>query len=317
LIKGGLQDFSISRTSFDWGIPLPWNPKHVCYVWFDALTNYITAAGYGSNEERFRHVWPADYHFIGKDILRQHAVYWPAMLMAGGVEPPRSVFAHGFLTVGGKKMGKSNATAIHPFELIDHFGVDSYRYFFMREVQFGQDGIFSWESMVERHNADLANGLGNLASRVLAMLGSNFGGEVPDANDPSQAGALPELVKDVAARYDQAMDEVALAQALQAVWEVVGEANRFLVEREPWALAKDPGRREELATILYAAAEVLRLLAVFISPIMPRAASGLWAQLGIPTELAAQRLPNAAQWGLLAPGTRTAKGDSLFPRLEE
>ena len=173
-IRGGLQDFSISRTTFDWGIPLPWDPKHVCYVWFDALTNYITAAGYADDPERFARMWPANIHSIGKDILRQHAIYWPAMLMAGDVEPPTQVWAHGFLTVGGKKMSKTNATGIHPFELLDVFGVDSYRYYFMREIQFGQDGSFSYEAMVERHNADLANGLGNLASRVLAMLASQL-----------------------------------------------------------------------------------------------------------------------------------------------
>src|SRR5215831_6768416 len=180
LIRGGLQDFSISRTSFRWGIPLPWDPAHVTYVWFDALTNYITAAGYADDPGRFAQTWPANAHVIGKDILRQHAVYWPAMLMAGGVEPPTQVWAHGYLTVGGQKMSKTNATGIHPFELLDHFGVDAYRYYFLREIQFGQDGSFSWESMVTRTNADLANGLGNLASRVLAMVESNFDGVVPE-----------------------------------------------------------------------------------------------------------------------------------------
>ncbi len=315
LIRGGLQDFSISRTSFDWGIPLPWDPRHVCYVWFDALTNYITAAGYGSDPGRFTRMWPADVHFIGKDIIRQHAVYWPAMLMAAGVEPPRKVFAHGFLLVGGEKMSKTRLTGIHPFQLVDHFGVDAYRYYFLREVQFGQDGSFSWESMVERYNADLANGLGNLASRVLAMLGSYFAGEVPDANDPAMAGGLPDVVKDVAVRYDAAMDELSLTQALAAVWGVVGEANRYLVDRAPWALAGDPEKRDELAAVLYAAGEALRVLAVLVSPAMPAAAAKLWAQLGIPDPLDAQRLPDAAAWGGLAPGTRTAKGESLFPRL--
>src|SRR5205823_4704032 len=182
LIRGGLQDFSISRTSFDWGIPLPWDPRHVTYVWFDALTNYITAAGYGSDQDRFARYWPA-VHFIGKDILRQHAVYWPAMLMAAGVETPRLVFAHGYLLVGGEKMSKTKLTGIHPFELIDHFGVDAYRYYFLREIQFGQDGSFSWESMLARYNAELANGLGNLASRVLAMVSSYFDGVVPEPSD--------------------------------------------------------------------------------------------------------------------------------------
>jgi methionyl-tRNA synthetase len=316
LIKGGLRDFSISRTNFDWGIPVPWDPKHVTYVWFDALTNYITAAGYGTDDQKFSTYWPA-LHLIGKDILRFHAVYWPAMLMAGGVEPPRQVFAHGFLTVGGEKMSKTNATGIHPFELTDHFGVDSYRYFFMREIQFGQDGNFSWEAMVERHNADLANGLGNLASRVLAMLASNFDGEVPKADPATEAGTLPGLVEGVVRRYDEAVEALALTQALAAVWEVVGEANRYLVERAPWALAKDESKRTELEGVLYASAEALRILAILIAPIMPAAAARLWTQLGIAEPLEDQRLPGSARWGGLEPGTKTRRGDSLFPRLDD
>jgi methionyl-tRNA synthetase len=218
--------------------------------------------------------------------------------------------------VGGKKMSKTNATGIHPFELIDQFGVDSYRYYFMREIQFGQDGSFSWESMVERYNADLANGLGNLASRVLAMLDSYFGGEIPPG-DPAHAGRLPALVPDVAERYDRAMEEFALSPALTAVWEIVGDANKYLVEREPWALAKAPDRRDELAAVLYASAEALRALAVLIFPIMPGSAANLWEQLGVNDSLEAQRLPEAARWGLLEPGTKTRRGDALFPRLDQ
>ncbi len=316
LIRGGLQDFSISRTSFRWGIPLPWDPDHVCYVWFDALTNYITAAGYGTDEGRFARVWPADVHLIGKDILRFHAVYWPAMLMAGGVEPPRQVWAHGFLNVGGQKMSKTNATGIHPFELIDHFGVDSYRYFFMREIAFGQDGNFSWESMVERHNADLANGLGNLASRVLAMLGSYFDGAVPEPGSSGAEADLPAVVAGAARRMDEAMGALALSQAIAGIWDVVDRANRYLVEKEPWKVAKDDARRDELAGVLYASAETLRILAVLIHPVMPGAASRLWDQLGMDEPLASQRLPGSVGWGLLAPGTKTSKGEALFPRLD-
>jgi methionyl-tRNA synthetase len=316
LIRRGLQDFSISRTNFRWGIPLPWDPDHVCYVWFDALTNYITAAGYGTDPARFASVWPANVHLIGKDILRFHAVYWPAMLMAGGVEPPTQVWAHGFLTVGGKKMSKTNATGIHPFELLDHFGPDSYRYYFMREIQFGQDGSFSWESMIDRHNADLANGLGNLASRVLAMLGSYFDGLVPEPSGASAEADLPGVVEDAVRRYDEHMTAVALSAALAAVWGVVGRANGYLVEKEPWKVAGDPARGGELAGILYAAAETLRIVAVLIAPIMPGAASRLWEQLGVAEPLASQRLPGAARWGSLAPGTKTSKGDALFPRLD-
>jgi methionyl-tRNA synthetase len=316
LIKAGLRDFSISRTSFDWGIPIPWDPRHVTYVWFDALTNYITATGYGTDEAKFQRYWPA-LHLIGKDIIRFHAVYWPAMLMAAGVEPPRRVFAHGFITVGGQKMSKTNATGIHPFELVDHFGADAYRYYFMREIQFGQDGNFSWESMVERSNADLANGLGNLASRVLAMLGSYFEGLVPEAPRTEEAADLPALAEDVTRRYDAAMLDQGLTGALATVWELVGRANQYLVEKQPWALAKDPGNRDRLASILYAAADTLRILAVLISPIMPGAAARLWEQLGIAEPLDAQRVPGAARWGLLEPGTKTRKGEALFPRLDE
>jgi methionyl-tRNA synthetase len=317
LIKGGLRDFSISRTSFAWGVPVPWDPKHVTYVWFDALTNYITAAGYGADPERFERTWPADIHFIGKDILRFHAIYWPAMLMAGGVEPPRQVWAHGFLLVGGQKMSKTKLTGIHPFELLDHFGVDAYRYYFVREIPFGQDGSFSWESMTDRYNADLANGLGNLASRVLAMIDQYFDGSIPGAPDPDAAGDLPEVAASAASRCDEAMDRVELSAAVGAVWDLVGRANGYLVERAPWALAKDPARREELASVLYVSAEVLRILTVLISPVMPRAAARLWEQLGAQGDLGRQRLPDAARWGGLAHGTKVRRGEALFPRLED
>ncbi|HXF37774.1 MAG TPA: methionine--tRNA ligase [Actinomycetota bacterium] len=315
LLRGGLRDFSISRTSFTWGIPLPWDPKHVCYVWFDALTNYLTAAGYDGEPDRFTAIWPADIHFVGKDILRFHAVYWPAMLMAAGVEPPRCVWAHGFLLVGGEKMSKTRLTGIHPFQLLDVFGPDSYRYYFLREIRWGEDGSFSWESMVERHNADLANGLGNLASRVLAMLGSYLGGAVPDG-DPDEGSGLREVVADAVPRYERHMLAVELTQALGAAWDIVDAANKYLVERAPWNLAREPGRRRELEGILYAAAETLRILAVLISPVMPGAAARLWGQLGVAEPLEAQRLPAAAGWGGLEPGTRTSRGDALFPRVE-
>jgi methionyl-tRNA synthetase len=316
LIRGGLKDFSISRTTFDWGVPLPWDPRHVCYVWFDALTNYITAAGYGSDEDRFARMWPANIHSIGKDILRFHAIYWPAMLMAAGVEPPTQVWAHGFLTVGGKKMSKTNLTGIHPFELLDHFGADSYRYYFMREMRFGEDGSFSWESMTERHNADLANGLGNLASRVLAMLGSYLDGRVPEPGLRGAEDDLPEVVADAVRRYDEHMLAVELQPALVAVWDVVDRANGYLVEKAPWTLAKDDASRPELTAVLYASTEVLRILAILVRPIMPAAAERLWGQLGVEEPLALQRVPSSVAWGGLAPGTRTTKGDALFPRLD-
>jgi methionyl-tRNA synthetase len=316
LIRGGLRDFSISRTSFAWGVPLPWDPKHVCYVWFDALTNYLTAAGYADDPDRFARTWPANIHFMAKDILRFHAVYWPAMLLAAGLEPPSQVWVHGYLLVGGEKMSKTKLTGIHPFELIEHFGVDSYRYYFMRELSFGQDGSFSWEGMTERHNADLANGLGNLAARVLAMLSSNFDGVVPEPGVDTSTEPVGARAAAVVPAFMAEMEAVQLQPALVTVWELVAEANRWLVERAPWNLAKDAARADELSAVLYAAAETLRILAILILPIMPGAAERLWAQLGIAARLDEQRLPASTRWGGLEPGTKTTKGDSLFPRLD-
>jgi methionyl-tRNA synthetase len=315
LIRRGLQDFSISRTSFDWGIPLPWDPTHVNYVWFDALTNYVSAIGWGTDQATFTKWWPG-IHMIGKDILRQHAVYWPAMLMAAGLEPPRKVFAHGHLLVGGEKMSKTKLTGIHPFELIDHFGIDAYRYYFMREVQFGQDGSFSWESMVARTNADLANGLGNLASRILAMAQSYFDGRVPEPSTRAAEGRLAVGGAELAKTFDDLMLAFDLTGAAAALEGFIREANRYLVERAPWSLSKDGERRQELADILYESLEALRIIAIFASPVMPEAAGRLWEQLGIPEALDSQHVPEAAAWGLLAPGTKTSKGDALFPRLE-
>jgi methionyl-tRNA synthetase len=315
-VKGGLQDLSISRTSFSWGIPIPWDPKHVMYVWVDALQNYITAVGFGADPDRFARIWPADIHMVGKDILRFHAVIWPAMLMAAGEAPPRTVLAHGWLLVGGEKMSKTKLTGIHPFQLLDHFGVDAYRYYFLREVQFGQDGNFSWESMVARYNAELANGLGNLASRVLAMVGSYFDGEVPYPYRSEPPGSLAGPAEQMTAVFQAHMADLDLTGAVGDVADFVRTVNRRLVETAPWNLAKDESRKGDLAHELWAALEALRLIAVFSSPVMPGAAERLWGQLGIAEPLSAQRLPEAGRWGGLRPGTRTTKGESLFPRLD-
>jgi len=313
--RGGLQDISISRTSFSWGVPLPWDPKHVLYVWVDALLNYITALGYPDGDLLSK-FWPG-VNMVGKDILRFHAVTWPAMLHAAGIEPPQRVVAHGWLLVGGEKMSKTKLTGIHPDQLLETFGVDAYRYYFLRDIAFGQDGNFSWESMVARYNAELANGIGNLASRVLAMIDANFEGAVPDAGpEEGPDAALREVAERSAVEFVEAMDRFGFNDALDAVDRLVRQANGYLVATAPWKLVKEPDGRARAGAVLYRAAETLRVLAVLLAPFMPRACDRLWVSLGNAKPLASQRLPEAAQWGGLQSGSEIARGESLFPRIE-
>jgi methionyl-tRNA synthetase len=316
-VEQGLQDLSISRSSFEWGVPVPWDPKHVIYVWIDALQNYTTAAGWDADMERFERVWPADYHFVGKDIVRFHAVIWPAILMAAGLPVPRTVQAHGWLLVGGEKMSKTKLTGIAPEDLVRPFGSDAFRYFFQREVAFGQDGNFSWEAMVERYNADLANGLGNLASRVTAMVERYRDGVLPG---PGLPGPAEEAVREAADRaYADAAaaldSDLAFERALSAIWRLVGSANAYLSERKPWDLAKS-GDDLALDTVLYTGAEVLRVIALLVSPWLTKAAPRIWAGVGAPGELADASLPGALQWGGLAAGARVSRLGALFPRLD-
>ena len=314
LVRQGLQDVSVSRPSLEWGIPLPWQPSHVIYVWIEALQNYITALGYPDGE-LFKTFWPG-VHLVGKDILRFHAVTWPAMLHAAGEEPPSLVFAHGWLLVKGEKMSKTKLTGIHPDELLRTFGVDAYRYYFLREIAFGQDGSFSWESMVARYNADLANGLGNLASRVLSMIVSYFDGVVPEPGPDAGQGALQRAVADALPPYRAGMESFAFHESLDAAFGIVRGANAFIVATAPWNLAKDPAQRGLLGSVLWASGEALRALAILLSPVMPGVCDRLWRQLGIASPLVDQRL-DAATWGGLEPGTRVSKGDGLFPRISE
>jgi methionyl-tRNA synthetase len=316
-VESGLQDISASRSAFEWGVEVPWEPGHVFYVWFDALLNYITAAGYGADEEAFARRWPADVHLIGKDILRFHAVYWPAMLMAAGVDVPHTVYAHGFLLVGGEKMGKSNATGIRPAQLVEHFGVDCYRYYFLREISFGQDGQFSWESMEARYTADLANELGNLANRVLNMVGSYCDAAVPEPTGV-EGQAEAQLAADWRTAVDgmAAFDRLEFKQGLEALWVLVRGVNRYVDARAPWKLHKE-GSSDDLARCLYACLDALRVIAVLVSPVMPGVAERLWDQLGVGTPLSEQRLPTAAEPGLLPVGAKTERGELLFPKLEE
>jgi methionyl-tRNA synthetase len=316
-VEQGLQDLSISRSSFDWGVPVPWDPRHVIYVWIDALQNYITAAGWDADLERFERTWPADYHFVGKDIVRFHAVIWPAILIAAGLPVPRTVQAHGWLLVGGEKMSKSKLTGIAPQDLVGPFGSDAFRYFFQREVAFGQDGNFSWEAMVERYNADLANGLGNLVSRVTAMVERYRDGVLPG---PGPAGEAEVAVQEAAVRaYADAKtaldDDLAYERALAAIWRLIGVANAYVSERKPWDLAK-AGDDLALDTVLYTAAETLRVIALLTAPWLTRTAPAVWAAVGAPGELAEARLPEALTWGGLPRGARVARAPALFPRLD-
>lgn len=316
-VERGLQDLSISRSSFDWGVPVPWDPRHVIYVWIDALQNYATAAGWDADLERFERVWPADYHFVGKDISRFHAVIWPAILMAAGLPVPRTVQVHGWLLVGGEKMSKTKLTGIAPQDLVGPFGSDAFRYFFQREVAFGQDGNFSWEAMVERYNADLANGLGNLASRVTAMVERYRDGVLPG---PGLAGEAEVAVQEAAVRaYADAKaalhGDLAYEKALAGIWRLVGVANGYVSERRPWDLAKQ-GDDLALDTVLYTAAESLRIIALLTAPWLTRTAPAIWTAVGAPGELADARLPEALTWGGLPRGARVTRVAALFPRVD-
>jgi methionyl-tRNA synthetase len=312
IIKQGLRDFSISRTSISWGIPLPWDPAHVAYVWFDALVNYCTAVGYGSDRERFDRYWPADYHLIGKDILRQHAVYWPAMLMSAGEAPPKHVFAHGFLLVGGEKMSKSGAGQIYPADLVADFGVDGFRYHFLADQRFGPDGDFSYEAMVARYNSDLANNFGNLANRVLNMAVNYCGGTVPEERAD---GPLVDAVAAAFAAQTTAFDRLDVASAFAAVWELIGAANAYIEDSKPWALNK-AGDAVATAAVIGDCLEALRVVALLASPAIPRASAELWRRLGLPGSPTDQRLPDAVAWGGLTAGATLDKGAPLFPRID-
>lgn len=319
-VKQGLKDLSISRSAFDWGITVPWDESHVIYVWVDALLNYATAVGYGSDPEEFARRWPA-YHVVGKDILRFHAVIWPAMLMAAGVEVPRGVFAHGWLLVGGEKMSKSKLTGIAPTEITDVFGSDAYRFYFLSAIAFGQDGSFSWEDLSARYQAELANGFGNLASRTTAMIERYFEGIVPPAGTYTDGDRhIQRTVADAAAAADAAIERFRIDEAITSIWTIVDALNLYITENEPWALAKDETQRERLGTVLYTAAEGLRALAVLLSPVMPVSTEKLWIALGAAETLGRlqdQPIREAGGWGILRPGTSVNGLAPLFPRVEQ
>ncbi len=314
-VKQGLNDLSVSRSSFHWGVPVPGDPDHVMYVWVDALTNYITGLGYPDQDDpRFRQYWPADVHMVGKDILRFHALYWPAFLMSAGVAPPKRVFAHGWWTIEGQKMSKSLNNAIAPHELVAEYGLDQTRYFLMREVPFGNDGDFSRRAMINRITADLANDYGNLVQRVLSMIGRYCAAAVPEpgaatADDQallSQAHGLLDQVR-------EAIDQQAIHRALTTIWQVIGEANRYVDRMAPWELRKsDPAR---MARVLYQLAEVIRHLGILTQPFVPDAAGRVLDQLAVPA--AARRFTDLGPAGALTPGTALPKPQGVFPRFVE
>ena len=320
-LEGGVTDLSISRSTFDWGIPVPWDTDQVVYVWFDALLNYATAVGLtdapdSEGGKKFAQTWPADVHLVGKDILRFHAVIWPAMLMAAGLDIPKKVFAHGWLLVGGEKMSKSKLTGIAPADITDHFGVDAFRYYFLRAIPFGTDGSFSWEDMSARYTSELANDFGNLASRLAAMIEKYCEGAIPAvARDTDLSTALESVV----AKADAAMEVLDFQGAIVAIMDFCKQVNGYVTIKEPWILAKDPANQGVLEEVLYNTAESLRALAVLLHPVMPATTEILWASIGAEATLGsigAQKIGSVAQWGQLPQGALVTKGAVLFPRLE-
>ena len=307
-IRQGLQDFSISRTSIDWGVPIPWDDRHVTYVWFDALINYVTAAGYGTDDESFERLWPGR-HMLGKDILRFHCVFWPAMLMSAGMDPPTNLNVHGYLLVGGEKMSKTRLNHIAPAELVDEFGVDGFRYHFLRDQPFGPDGEFSYEGMVARYNADLANNFGNLLSRVATVVGKKCDGVGPR---PRQDSPLAPVAEAAVQRAIEAWDKVAPSEALDAAWSIIRETNSLLEATEPWKAEPGP----EVDGVLGDAIEALRIVAVLAHPAIPAATAESWRRIGLSGDIADCRVPTDVRWGLYPGGLSVEKGTPLFPRLK-
>jgi len=314
-IKGGLKDISFTRLRLEWGVPCPVEEKHSIYVWIDALINYISALGYSINKEKFSLFWPADVHLIGKDILRFHAIIWPAILMALGIKLPHMVFAHGWWKLKGAKMSKSKGIVVDPEEIISKYGADSLRYFLLREVPFGQDGNFSTSLFVKRVNSDLANDLGNLLNRTIPLVIRYCQGKVPPFYE--DGGELKEKTEKVFSELDSVMNVLAFSQALSSIWEIVKLSNLYIDKNAPWQLAKEKNKRKELHNILYNLLETLRILALILFPFIPESAQRIWTQLGIEGSIEDQIVNKAKIWGQLKPGTKVKEGPPLFPRIQE
>jgi len=323
-VRSGLRDLSVSRTSFKWGIPVPGDPKHVIYVWLDALANYMTALGYGSDDpadrEKLERYWPADVHMIGKEIVRFHCVYWPAFLLAAELPLPRSLFAHGWLLFEESKMSKSRGNIVRSDTILDTLGQDALRYFLLREIVFGQDGSFSFDALVQRFNADLANDLGNLSSRTLSMIARYFEGEIPypSASARSDADeAIKTLAQETIENFNTQFEQFQFSRALETAWALVAAVNKYIVENEPWAVAErdDKDSRARLATILHTSVEALRVVTALVHPIIPEATTRIWEQLGL-GEIQQLDLRGLA-WGQIQAGTMLGKVEAVFPRADK
>ncbi|MGM7703751.1 methionine--tRNA ligase [Pseudalkalibacillus sp. Hm43] len=318
-IKPGLEDLAVSRTSFDWGVKVPGNPKHVIYVWIDALSNYITALGYGSEDDsKYKKYWPADVHLVGKEITRFHTIYWPIILMALDLPLPKQVFAHGWLLMKDGKMSKSKGNVVDPVTLIDRYGLDALRYYLLREVPFGSDGVFTPESFVDRVNHDLANDLGNLLNRTVAMISKYFDGEIPahEGMITSYDDSLEELVNATLEKVENAMDHMEFSVALSSIWQLVSRTNKYIDETQPWILAKNEDQRDQLASVMSHLAESLRYVSVMIQPFMTKAPYKIWEQLGIQDDAHLTSWESLKEFGQIPGGTKVQKGQPIFPRLE-
>ncbi|BAD42234.1 methionine--tRNA ligase [Symbiobacterium thermophilum] len=319
-INQGLEDLCVSRSTVRWGIPVPFDEKQTIYVWIDALSNYISALGWGTeNDELYRKFWPADVHLVGKEIVRFHTIIWPCILMALGLPLPKKVFGHGWLLFGtqAEKMSKSKGNVVDPFVLIDRYGVDAVRYYLLREVPFGADGTYTEEAFILRTNNDLANDLGNLLSRTTQMINKFSDGRVPEPDPASDDRILSDLAAQVLREFQEAMDRLEISSALVALWKLVDRANKYIDEQAPWALARDPGRAGQLRTVLYNLAETLRLLGVALTPFLVQTPERIWDQLGLePAQVRTLPWEEAVAWGGLKPGTVIRRGSPLFPRIE-
>jgi methionyl-tRNA synthetase len=316
-VKEGLRDISISRMGLKWGIPAPVDPAHAIYVWVDALTNYISAIGYSMDSEKFNKLWPADLHIVGKDIMKFHAIVWPTILIAAGLDPPKCIFGHGWWTVEGQKMSKSLGNVVDPNQVADEFGVDAFRYFLLRHVPFGLDGDFSRDALIQRVNADLANDLGNLLNRTLHMVTRYFDGLVPTPfqgrkEDRDLQAMLPTILSELG----EHMNNLRFSEALEVVWRLVRDTNKYLDSTKPWIIAKDMKKKPRLGTVLYNSLEAIRIISILIFPFMPNSAGRIWKQLGVSEDLERQSLVRAKEWGILSPGTKIGKVEPVFPRIE-